>query len=404
MAKVLMMTARLPYPPREGHQLRSWHLLRALASAHEVTLASFVRSDDLPDQCGPLRALVARLELFPIQAQQSATVLAKALINGIIGREPFVAHKYASAQMRARVAELAREADIVHVDMLPLIALLDEHAITRTPIVLNAHNVEHALLQQRAAIESGLPQRLFLRGQVAKLKAFEQQACRRAQHLLACSQDDADGLAALAPATPMTVVPNGVDVAGNRPGGNVSADMSQLVFVGQMGWFPNRDGVQWFLAEVFPRILAERPDARFVLVGNASGLEVPDAVRANVELRGFVDDLAGVLRGAGIYVVPLRSGSGTRLKVLEAMAFAKAIVTTHVGAQGIDLAADSEAVFADTAQDFAGAVLDLMAAPDRAARLGAAARAKAEARYDWAAIGRKLLATYARVLADQRVS
>ena len=404
MAKVLMLTARLPYPPREGHQLRSWHLLRALASEHEVTLASFVRSDDLPDECGPLREIVASLELFPIQAQQSRAALAKALLNGVVGSEPFVAHKYASTQMRARVAELAREADIVHVDMLPLIALVDDGKTPRVPIVLNAHNVEHQLLQQRAAIEQGLPQRLFLRGQIEKLRAFEQQACRRAQHLLACSQDDADSLAVLAPGTPLTIVPNGVDAGSNRPADEVDADMSQLVFVGQMGWFPNRDGVQWFLAEVFPRILAVRPDARFVLVGNAEGLQVPSGVRANVELRGFVEDLAAVIRGAGIYVVPLRSGSGTRLKVLEAMAFAKAIVTTHVGAQGIELAEEDEALFADTPEAFADAVVGLMAAPDRAARIGSAARVKAKALYEWAAIGRKLLATYARVLADQRVS
>jgi glycosyltransferase involved in cell wall biosynthesis len=269
--------------------------------------------------------------------------------------------------------------------------------VCRLPLVLDMHNVEHLLLRERAARESQWARRLFLCSQIAKLRRFERNACRRADHVLACSADDARELGTLAPQTPMSVVPNGVDVESCRPA-HVRPNPAQLIFVGQMSWFPNRDGVQWFLHDVLPRIIAARDDVQFVLVGRSAGLEVPQALRTRVRLAGFVEDLQPELHAAAIYVVPLRCGSGTRLKVLEAMAFGKAIVTTTIGSQGIDLEHGKEALFADDAESFAAAVLDLLADPARAAQLGVAARAKAQAHYDWRAIGRELLAAYDELL------
>ena len=130
-----------------------------------------------------------------------------------------------------------------------------------------------------------------------------------------------------------------------------------------MSWFPNRDGVAWFLDEILPRIVRARPDAQFALVGKNAGLQVPSSVAGNVQLLGFVDDLVPVMQEAAVYVVPLRAGSGTRLKVLEAMAFGKAIVTTHIGSEGIALDDGENAIYADSADDFAAAVLRVMDDP-----------------------------------------
>jgi len=394
MARVLFLTSRLPYPPREGHQLRSWHLLQAVSQAHEVTLLSCLRDDDALAECAPLRALVPRIETFPLPAQQSRRALAGALVRGTLGRQPFVAEKYFVPRMRARVCEFARDADLIHVDMLPLMQLV---RAARQPLVLNAHNVEHRLLRQRADRERRVAHRLFMRAQAPKLLRFERDACRRASRVLACSDDDARELAALAPRTRVCVVPNGVDVERCRPGID-SPQPARLLFVGPMTWFPNLDGMQWFLRDVLPRILAVRPDAQLTIVGRASGLEVPLPLREHVRLAGFVEDLRQEVDAAAVCVVPLRAGSGTRLKVLEAMAFAKPIVTTSIAAQGIDLVDRHEALFADDASGFADAVLRLLADRARAARLGAAARAKAQARYDWRAIGHELLAVYDELL------
>ena len=396
MARILALTSRLPFPPREGHQLRAWHLLKAMASRHQVTLASFVREDDDPSVAGPLRDLLHGVHLFPIPSDRSHLALGRALLHGTLGSRPFLAAKYSSAPFRRRLAELARDADLVHFDMLPLMAHAD-CVPAGIPVVLNAHNVEHRLLARRAEIEPDRLRRAFLSRQVGKLHAFERAACTRADQVLACSDTDAVALRELAPQTPVEVVANGVDLHANQPD-TVPPRGPKLVFVGQMGWFPNRDGVDWFLRDVFPRILREHPSAEFVLVGKSDGLEVPAEVASRVRLAGFVDDLRPLVHEAAVYVVPLRAGSGTRLKVLEAMALGKAIVSTRVGSEGIALRDGENVVFADEAQAFADAVIALLRSPAKASRIGMAARALAEQRYGWEAIGTGLLDCYDRLL------
>ena len=402
MARILALTSRLPYPPREGHQLRAWHLLRALASRHEVTLLSFLRGDDALDEAGPLRDVLARLETFPISSEDSRVALGTALLRGTLTRTPFLVAKYDSRALRERLVTLARDADLVHFDMLPLMAHAD-CVPAGVPVVLNAHNVEHRLLATRARIETRPLARAFLASQVSRLHDFERDACLRADAILACSDTDAHALRELGPGREVEVIANGVDLEGNLPSQAAPAD-GRMVFVGQMGWFPNRDGVEWFLQAVFPRILARRPDAQFVLVGKADGFEVPAAVAGNVRLTGFVDDLRPYVHDAAVYVVPLRAGSGTRLKVLEAMALGKAIVTTTIGSEGIALRHDESALYADDADGFAEATLALLASPERAARMGAAARDLAQARYGWDAIGASLLECYERLLSTQAVA
>lgn len=393
MARVLMVTSRLPWPPTEGHQLRSWHLLRALARRHRVTLLSCLRPEDAAAADRELPPEVAKFAFHPLR--QDIVSTAMQLAAGVGGRLPYVVHRYADAALRARVADLARDADLVHFDMLPLMACAG-HVPAGVPVVYNAHNVEHALLRARGDNETRPLRRAFLHGQIGKLGRFEAAACRRADLVLACSDRDCAQLAGLGARAAVTV-PNGVDLDGNRPGDG--DEDGSLVFVGQMGWFPNRDGVEWFLAEVLPRVLARRPRLRFTLVGKAGGLQLPANVAANVDVTGFVDDLRPLVRRASLYVVPLRMGSGTRLKVLEAMAFGKAIVTTSIGSEGIELEDGVHAEFADDAPAFADRILALLDDPGRRAALGRAARRLAEARYGWDAIGEAMLPHYERLLA-----
>lgn len=393
MARVLMVTSRLPWPPTEGHQLRSWHLLRALSREHRVTLLSCLRPEDVETASGELPPAVTRLAFHHLRQDRVSTAMQ--LASSVGGRLPFVVHRYAGAELRAKVAELARDADLVHFDMLPLMACADQ-VPTGVPVVYNAHNVEHVLLRARGDNESRPLHRAFLRSQIDRLSRFEAVASRRADLVLACSEQDRAQLVDLGARAAITV-PNGVDLDGNRPG--TDEEDGSLVFVGQMGWFPNRDGVEWFLSEVLPRVLTRKPRLRFTLVGKAQGLQVPASAAANVDVTGFVDDLRPLVQRASVYVVPLRMGSGTRLKVLEAMAFGKAIVTTTIGSEGIDLEDGVHAEFADDAQGFADRILSLLDDPEHRASLGREARRLAEARYGWDAIGDAMLPYYDRLLA-----
>ncbi|MBS0431178.1 MAG: glycosyltransferase [Proteobacteria bacterium] len=400
MARILALTSRVPYPPREGHQLRTFHLLRALASVHEVHLLSCLRPDDVLDEAGPLREMLAGFETFAVPGARSRAALARTLGMSLLSSTPFVVRRYEIPAMRARVAGLVAGFDLLHIDMLPLMTYVDP--VNPKPVILNAHNVEQLLLKRRIEVEPGRFARAFLRGQLPRLAAFERNACRRADALLACSQADAETLRALAPETPVHVVPNGVDLAFNRSEADLPCHPAQLVFVGQMGWFPNRDGMEWFLAEVLPRILSARPDVRLTVVGVPDGLRVPENVAANVHLAGFVDDVRPYIEDSAVYVVPLRTGSGTRLKILEAMALGKAIVTTTVGAEGIALEHGTDALFADRPEAFAHTVLDLLSKPAEIRRLGIHARELAERQYGWEAIGNAMLGHYRSALQSRR--
>ena len=398
MARILFVTSRLPFPPREGHQLRSWHLLKALAGQHEVVLLSFLRDDDDLAGAEEIRKYLASVETFPIPAGQSRRSMALAVLRSLLTGEPYVAAKYASPALESRVRELAPGMDAVHFDMLPLMRNV-EVVPASIPVIYNAHNVEHVLLSTRARMTGNPWIRRFLERQLPRLQAFERRACQRADLVLACSPVDAEALQELAPGATLAVVPNGVDLDQNQPPAVASeGPRNQLVFVGQMGWFPNRDGVEWFLEEVFPLILASRPDTTFLLVGKADTLTVPAPVAAHVTLTGFVPDLRPFVEQAAVYVVPLRAGSGTRLKVLEAMAFGKAIVTTSIGSEGIALQHGDSALYADDARSFADATLQLLGAPTEAQRMGAAARDCAEKHYGWEAVGDQLLACYQQAL------
>lgn len=396
MARVLFVTSRLPWPPREGHQLRSYNLLRAVAAAHDVELLSLRRPEDAerqqPGSTLPLSAVHTVPLPMPGRPRDAAGILGRALG----GRQPLLVARYVPPALARAFATCVARAELVHFDMLPL-AGLAPLVPAGVPIVLNEHNVESELLRRQAQVAGPRWKRLLMRQQFPPLRRFEAAACARADRVLACSAQDALRLRELAPGAVVDVVPNGVDLGMFEGPDAAAEDDASLVFVGGMGWLPNRDGIQHFLAHAFPQLLARRP-ARLVLVGRSDGLQVPEAVAAQVHCAGFVDDVRPEIRRAAVYVVPLRAGSGTRLKVLEAMAMGKAIVSTRIGAEGIALRDGEHALLADTPEEFAAAVERLLGDRALRLRLGVNARRLAEQEYGWDRIGQRLLGIYRDLL------
>jgi polysaccharide biosynthesis protein PslH len=395
MARILFVTSRLPYPPREGHQLRSWHLLRAAAQQHEVDLLSLRRPDDAPLPAPELQAVVRRLVCEPLPALRDAATVVRMMEASARGGA-WLPARYVTPGLRRQFRALAAGSDLVHLDILAVAALQAE-LDPATPVVLNEHNVECELLAARSQIETSAWRSRLWRWQARRLRLFEAAACRRAARVLACSAADAARLQSLAPRSLIDVVPNGVDLAAFAPDPAVAEAPDTLVFVGNLGWFPNRDGVEHFLERTLPRIREQRP-ARLTVVGHRAGVEAPPGIAAAVDFPGFVDDLRATVLRAAVYVVPLRAGSGTRLKLLEAMAMAKAIVSTPIGAEGLGLIDGENALLADTPETFAAAVCRLLDDPALRARLGRAARALAERRFGWDAIGLRLCGIYDEVL------
>lgn len=399
MARLLYVTARLPYPPREGHQLRSWHLLRAAARAHEVTLLSLRRPEDAETLPPEVRRELDGFQSVDLPPVHHPLEIPRIAVQWLSSARPLLDIRYLAGPLKRAFSRLVGDCQLVHVDMLALAGLLRE-VPAGIPAVLNEHNVESALLQSRIAAETSAWRRAFLQARRAGLTRFESGACLDAGRVLACSDLDAERLRALAPGTAVTVVPNGVDTTALRPDLDSSTEPDSLLFVGHMGWFPNRDGIEYFNREVMP-LLAGRRELRVDVVGRKDGYMPGGDIAPGIRFEGFVTDLEARLHRAAAFIVPLRLGSGTRLKVLEAMAVGKAIVSTSKGVEGLGLVDGEHALIADTPEAFAAAVECVLDDPTLRSRLGIAARRMAVTHYDWQSVGERLLSVYGELLGEE---
>jgi glycosyltransferase involved in cell wall biosynthesis len=269
-------------------------------------------------------------------------------------------------------------------------------------LLLDQFNAEY-LLQRRAALAD--LRRLAVAGGVysllqwRKLAGYERRLLRELDGILVVSPEDAAALRRLDRRARPILVPNGVDTAAVRPGAvRGQLGPASLVFTGTLDYRPNIDALRWFVGEVLPRIRRRRPDTRLRVVGRAAGPAV-QALHdgAAVELVGEVPDVAPFIDGSAVYVVPMRIGGGSRLKLLEALAMEAAVVSTPMGAEGVaGLRSGEQLLVARSPGAFADAVLRLIDDPALAARLGRAGRAHVAANYDWRAIVPRLDAAYER--------
>jgi polysaccharide biosynthesis protein PslH len=399
MARILFVTSRLPFPPTEGHQLRAWHLLRAAARDHQVTLLSLRRADEqpLPEVLpGIDLAGVHQVDLPALNRPHRVAGLA---LRGLLSGQTLLDLRFRPPALQKRFDQLVQQADLVHLDILAVAGLLDG-VPDGVPTVLNEHNVESRLAHKRIALETRPLHRLLLRLKLRGLERFERMACARAGRVLACSEEDAERLLTMAPDCRVSVVPNGVDLEAFSPSEPGKEQSGALVFVGHLGWFPNRDGIEYFIADILP-LLNQRQSLRLEVIGRNPTPSVAGAEGGRVRFSGFVDDLQARVQRAAVFIVPLRVGSGTRLKILEAMAMGKAIVSTRIGAEGIGLVDGDSACLVDTPVEFARAIDRLLGDPELRHRLGQRARLLAEQDYAWTMIGKRLLATYESLLQVQ---
>jgi glycosyltransferase involved in cell wall biosynthesis len=251
------------------------------------------------------------------------------------------------------------------------------------PLVLFNHNVEYLIWKRLSQIETRLWRRLLLEIEWRKMRHFESKACTRARLTLAVSEIDRCLLSAIAPAAVVRAIPTGVDTMYFMPNGSREAP-ARLVFTGSMDWYPNEDAILHFVDAILPRIRREVPDVSLTVVGrNPTPRLLTLAGKNGVRVTGTVDDVRPYVAEAAVYVVPLRVGGGTRLKIFEAFAMGKAVVATTVAAEGLPLIPGEHFLQADEPTDFSRAVISLLRDAERRHRLGSAGRRLVEGRYSW---------------------
>jgi len=265
------------------------------------------------------------------------------------------------------------------------------------PIVLNKHGVSTMLFERFLATENNFLKRLYAEIELRKTRRWEISVCKRSALIMACSEFDYSVIAHLVPGTAVSVVPNVIDLREYNPGPSVEAHV--VVFVGYLGWYPNQDSVEFFVANVLPKLRSLVPDVKFV----AAGRNPPDDLRGRlsripgVEFTGAVPDIRPVIANAAVCVVPLRIAAGTRMKILEAAAMEKAVVSTTIGAEGLDFRNGTEIVIADEPEKLASEIAALLLSPSRAREIGAAARRRVQECYSTEAVSRSLRQTVVEI-------
>ncbi len=399
--QILFLAQTLPYPPDGGVQIRTYNIFRLLARQYHVHALCFYRRAIHPTAPNVERSVAAlnelgRVEAFPIPQEHSRPQLLLDHLRSVISGRVYTVHAYRSDPFRRRLRDLVRtgEFELVHMDSLDLSGYLPE--VDGVPTICTHHNIESELLRRRAAQQSGT-RRSYLRHQAGLMLREEARWAPRVALNVAVSPADAVALQEIAPGARVQVVPNGVDTQLFRP----RADGEDgIVFVGGYTWFPNRDALHYFATEILPVIRSQKgPRVPVRWLGRA-----PEHVRERyrlqhgIELTGYVDSIQPHVGRAACYVVPLRVGGGTRLKVLDAWAMGKAVVSTSVGCEGLDARDGENILIRDDPAEFAAAVSSVLTDASLRTRLGHAARQTAEEQYDWEVIGRSMIPAYEKLL------
>lgn len=410
--RLLYVVYNVPHVPATGAFTRAYHLVQAAARVGRLTLLGVVEPElpAQPEHIAALAPISERVETVaapPLAPTRLPRPLATARrhANDWLGREPSILWRFDTRPLRDRVAVLLAtgQYDLViveHTEMAaalrPVVQAWGGASLADLHNLLSVHQRRVAALEQLtgagdrnvAVRDNSHPLPPGERRAVRRLEAVEREIARGYSRVTTCSRFDAAQLAARTIDARIGVIPNGVDCAYFRPVATQPSDADTLIFTGALWYRPNVDALRFFLATVWPRVRARRPEARLRIVGARPN----DEVRAMagypaVSVFGSVPDVRPYLAESAAAIVPLRLGSGTRLKILEALATRRPVISTTLGAEGLELEHGRDLLLADRADDFADAVVRLLEHPEEARALAAAGQATVAQHYDWQVVG-----------------
>ncbi len=384
--RILWLKTELLHPVDKGGKIRTYQMLKCLRREHHVTYLTLDDGTASEDAAELASEYCHELIRVPHQTRPkfSARFYAELALN-LVSSLPYFMTKYRSEGMRREIQErTARgEFDVVVCDFLsPSVNVPDD---LRTPIVLFQHNVEAMIWKRHYEVQANPVKKAYLYGQWRKAVAYERAACRRFDHVVAVSREDAETMRREYNVEAVSDVPTGVDTEYFRPRGMEPAEPHNLVFTGSMDWLPNEDAIQFFTREVMPLVRRSVPNVTLTVVGRNPFPALVELSRrdSSVVVTGRVEDVRPYMERAAAYVVPIRIGGGTRLKIYEAMAMEKPIVSTTVGAEGLPVGDGRELLLADTPEAFAAAVVSVLTDEKLAQGLGRRAAETVRANFGW---------------------
>jgi glycosyltransferase involved in cell wall biosynthesis len=389
--KILWVKPGKLLPLDSGGQLRTYNILRCLAAEHELTYLSYYGG--LRDEAYEREILQHIPGTVTVHtAAPDTTSLERQLdyLRRFPQLAPYPVTKFTDARVRGLVTEwfAERRFDVAVCDFLA--SSLNFPASLAIPTALFQHNVETVLWKRKAEVEVEFLERMISKIEYWKMKRFEPEQVRRFHHVIAVSEVDRDAMSSMVPASGISVVPTGVDLQQFKYDPALRPPGLDVVFTGSMDWEPNIDGVEFFCQEVWPQVLSQVPTARFLIVGRRPNQRVQNLASDSVEVTGTVPSVVEYLRRASVFVVPLRIGGGTRIKIYEGMAVGKATVSTTIGAEGLDVTHGRDIILADDPKAFADSIAQLLQDEAMRRRYEAAAAETAQ-KYDWPVITRQFV-------------
>lgn len=407
---ILILTPQLPYPPQQGASLRNYAILQGLARHHTITLLTFVEPNQRTDAewLQPLQKIcVGGIHFVPMPARTSAQRLRHLLTSF----QPDMADRLQTPVFAGTLRHLlsTQSFKIVQIEGLELAAYLPiiRQISPQSQIVFDNHNAETALQHRAMITDLTQPRRWIAAGysymQMKRLHRFEQWACRQADAITCVSTSDQKALEQLAPDKPIAVIPNSLDLNQYTTPlpTNTPLPTYDLLFSGKMDYRPNVDAMLWFSREIWPKIRQALPQTTLAIVGQKPHPSLhPLHHKPDITITGWVESVKPYFAGTTLFIMPLRLGSGTRLKLIEAMAMGKPIVSTPIGAEGFPVIHQEHLLLAETPNEFATAVLTLLTQPQRRQKLSQAARQFAK-QYDWQTVIPQFEAVYDQLLTQR---
>lgn len=390
--RILFLSQLVPYPPDAGAKVRSYHVVQYLAKAgHEVILVAFQRASDEPESIEHLHRYCAGVHVVPMKRSRArdAWHFGRSLVSG----EPFLIardHVDSMCQMIERL--IGRQSvDTIHADQLWMAQYAlaaraqSERRGSSVRLVLDQHNAMYLIPDRLATSTSNWIKKAVLSREARQMRKYEVETCQQFDRVVWVTDEDrsAFGWAAMGSAEHLTI-PICVDPA-DKPQIQRQHGAQRVTFLGGLHWPPNADGVIWFAHEVWPRVLAQVPEALLTIIGKSPPPELTNEKTpvANLDVTGYVDDLEPYLAQTAVFIVPLLAGGGMRVKIVDAWSWGLPVVSTTIGAEGLYARDGQNLLIRDDPGSLADAVVDVLQRPALADALADAGRATVESRYDW---------------------
>ena len=403
---ILQLCPRVPYPPHDGGAIAMYDVAAGLVRAgHRVTLLAI----NTPKHRQPADALAhlgpnLRLVLVDVDTTISAP---KALKNLLFSRQPYNVERFISPAVGEQLFEILRNEAVDIVQMEGTFVAWYAEWLGRSsvagqpmpPMVLRAHNLENIIWHMLARRAGNPLKRLFLGTMAARLEAFERRYLRQFDAVAAITEADADRLRALHCPEPVVFIPAGVELGRVQADASIKPKPRTLFVIGSLDWLPNQEGVEWLLREVWPSIHAEFPDVELHVAGRNAPAHLLDLRAGGVHMHGFVASAPAFMQAHDLMLVPLLSGGGMRVKIIEGMALGKAILSTTLGAEGIAVRDGHDIVLRDGAAAWLTALRAWARGELATAPLGAEAARTAAELYDNRRVVQRFVDLYARLLA-----